>query len=60
MFRRDDGDVLGNFIDENEASRTLAPAAVGTQVLLMSGISVRIDVSRSEERVIDVAMHFSS
>ncbi|THH04318.1 hypothetical protein EW145_g5613 [Phellinidium pouzarii] len=32
--------VLGDFVDENEASRTLAPAAVGSQVLLMSSISV--------------------
>ncbi|KAI5117067.1 hypothetical protein M0805_008813 [Coniferiporia weirii] len=34
------GDVLGDFIDENEASRTLAPAAVGSQVLLMAGVSL--------------------
>ncbi|OCB91034.1 DUF221-domain-containing protein [Sanghuangporus baumii] len=36
----DDSDVLGDFIDENSASRTLAPAAVGSQVLLMSLVSI--------------------
>ncbi|KAL5504690.1 hypothetical protein ACEPAH_7353 [Sanghuangporus vaninii] len=36
----DDSDVLGDFIDENNASRTLAPAAVGSQVLLMSLVSL--------------------
>ncbi|KAL5521409.1 hypothetical protein ACEPAG_9335 [Sanghuangporus baumii] len=35
-----DSDVLGDFIDENSASRTLAPAAVGSQVLLMSLVSL--------------------
>ncbi|KAH8115331.1 hypothetical protein DFH11DRAFT_1877093 [Phellopilus nigrolimitatus] len=34
------GDVVGSFVDENEASRTLAPAAVGSQVLLMAGVSL--------------------
>lgn len=33
--------VVGDFLDESNASRTLAPAAVGTQALLMTGISVR-------------------
>lgn len=46
IFRRDDDDddsgVLGDFLDENNASRTLAPAAVGSQFLLMSLISVRL------------------
>lgn len=36
------GDAVGDFVDENVASRTLAPAAVGSQVLLMSGVSVRL------------------
>lgn len=35
------GDVLDDFLDENNASRALAPAAVLSQVLLMSGVSVR-------------------
>ena len=33
-------DVVGSFLDENEASRTLAPKAVGSQAALMAGISV--------------------
>lgn len=41
FFRRDDdGGVLGDFINENQAQRSLAPAAVGSQVLLMSIISL--------------------
>ena len=34
-------EVVGDFVDQNENSRTLAPASVGSQVLLMSGVSVR-------------------
>lgn len=43
------GDVVGDFFDENEASRTLAPAAVGSQVLLMAGVSVRCHILLSSE-----------
>lgn len=33
-------DVVSDVLDSNQNSRTLAPAAVGSQVLLMSGISL--------------------
>ncbi|EJD08059.1 DUF221-domain-containing protein [Fomitiporia mediterranea MF3/22] len=41
MFRRDrPDDVIGNVLNQNDASRALSPTAVATQFLLMSGVTI--------------------